>query len=30
MPATIGDNSKDLTPAEQKVLYMHHFGAILK
>lgn len=30
MPATIGDNSKDLTPAEQKALYMHHFGAILK
>ncbi len=29
MPATIGDNSK-LTPAEQKALYMHHFGLILK
>lgn len=30
MPATIGDNSKDLTPAEQKALFMHHFGEILK
>ncbi|AEG54056.1 hypothetical protein GOB42_27035 [Sinorhizobium meliloti] len=30
MPATIGDNSKDLTPAEQKALFMHHLGEILK
>ncbi|MDX0262931.1 hypothetical protein GOC60_17265 [Sinorhizobium meliloti] len=30
MHATIGDNSKELTPAEQKALFMHHFGNILK
>ncbi|MDW9804229.1 hypothetical protein GOA91_15080 [Sinorhizobium meliloti] len=30
MRATIGDNSKDLTPAEQKALFMHHLGEILK
>lgn len=30
MHATIGDNSKELTPAEAKALYMHHFGEILK
>lgn len=30
MHATIGDNSKDLTPAESKALFMHHFGIILK
>jgi ribosome modulation factor len=29
MHATIGDNSKDLTPSEAKALYMHHFQAIL-
>lgn len=29
MPATIGDNSRELTPAESKALYMHHFQAIL-
>lgn len=28
MPATIGDNSNALTPAEAKALYMHHFQAI--
>jgi ribosome modulation factor len=28
MPATIGDNSHDLTPAQAKALYMHHFRAI--
>lgn len=29
MHATIGDNSKELTPAEQRALYMHHFNQIL-
>jgi hypothetical protein len=27
--AAIGDNSKELTPAEDKALYMHHFRAVL-
>jgi hypothetical protein len=27
--AAIGDNSKELTPAESKALYMHHFRAVL-
>ncbi|NEI52678.1 hypothetical protein GR217_34230 [Rhizobium leguminosarum] len=29
MHATIGDNSNDLTPAERKALFMHHFQAIM-